>query len=173
MKSMADKVEEMFNPLVTRWSELPDRDRFALSALLCFIGIAAIYFLLWSPLHQWSEQSQLNYKSQQSLVAWIKQNRETFIAAKRGGSQGGEAARGGRSVLSLVNQESRRQTLNIKRIEPKNNGELRVWVDGVKFNSLITLMEVLSRRYGIELVTLNLEQGKEPGLVNASLVLGG
>jgi len=168
-----EKIATQLNPLTARWGQLGERDRLALTVLAAVGFVAMIYFLIWQPVQSWSDESKLRYENNVALVNWIKQNQSTLLAAKGGGNRGLTLARNGRSVLSLVNQQARKLSLNIKRLEPKENDQLRVWVDGVEFNRLIELLYGLQRQFDIELLSINLEKGKESGMVNASLVLGG
>lgn len=172
MKVVIDKLSEVTTPLTNKWMLLPDRDRFALSVLSLFMCIALFFFLIWKPLQDWSAASKLNYENKQALVQWIEANYNTFLNAK-GSRSGDNTARQGRSVLSLVNQEARLQSLNIKRVEPKNNNQLRVWVDGVKFDDLLKLLHAIESKYSIGLLSVGMEKGRDPGLVNATLVLRG
>lgn len=172
MKAVFDKFTEVTTPLTNKWALLPERDRLALSILSLFIFIALLFFLVWQPLLTWAGQSKESYENNRELVQWIEDNYSKFLSAK-GGAGGNSSARRGRSVLSLVNQEARLQVINIKRVEPKDNNQLRVWADNVKFDALLSLIHSLEEKYAIGLVSISMEKGREAGYANSQFVLGG
>ncbi len=166
-------LSEQFQPLRRKLDALPERDRFALTALAVFVGIALIYFLVWTPVVKWVNQAELRYQNKQALIHWIEQNRPALMAAQGNQSNGAVAARKGRSVLSIVNDAARNQTLAIKRVEPKNAHELRVWMESVDFNAVLKWLHILDERYGIRATTVSLDKDKKPGLVTATIILSG
>jgi general secretion pathway protein M len=90
------------------------------------------------------------------------------------GTTGGSAAKGlgGRSLLAVVDQSARSGGLGtaIKRLEPDGSKAVKLWLEGVAFDSMILWLGQLGKSYQIEPTIITLEP-VGAGRVNARLTL--
>lgn len=170
-KVLTPEMMSEIDKQLERYYELPERDRFALKLLSLVCGLALCYLLLWQPLVNWSNKVEQDYQNKRELVNWIEGNKPALVAANAGGS--GAQSRNGKTLLSIVNDESRRLKIKIKRVQPKGDDQLRVWLEGQTFDKVLSWMNKLETSYGISLISVNLERHKEAGLINATLMFSG
>lgn len=130
--------------------------------------ILVLYLAIWQPL------TKAHYGRERSLAESraLAQRLEAVAAdAQRARAGGGMANRGG-SLLSAVDQASRSGTLGKQpRLQPEGDTEVRLSVDAVSFDALVRWMAELETRYGVQVLTADIEKQGAPGVVNARLSL--
>ena len=166
-------VNDQLNQLRAKYYALPERDRLSLIVLSVFLGLVSFYYLVWTPISDNLDSAKQKYDNKASTLQWMSDN-ET--AARQASRQKGKASGGGRqgkSILTLVNQTSQKKNIKVRRVEPKGDDGIRVWLDKVPFNDLMSWLHMLSNQYNITTVNVSFEKQKEIGLVNASVILKG
>lgn len=166
-------VSDQLNQLRAKYYGLPERDRLSLVVLFIFIATVAFYYLVWTPVSDRLDAAKSRYENKASLVQWMKENEKVAKKASRSKGKSAGNARRGKPLLTVVNETSSQKKLKVKRVEPKGDDGIRVWMDKVPFNDLMGWVELLSARYGVTAVNISMEKQKEIGLVNASLILKG
>ena len=175
---MANEFIETLNQrtelLRVKFYSLEARERILVMSLGVLGVFALLYALVWLPISQSAEQAKRKYEIKQQLIAWIRANESAFKSADSVAAGGSTVAnRKGQSVVSLVTDSSKRYQLEFKRLEPtKKQGGLRVWLDDVPFNSILTWIHTLENNYGIIPSDIKLER-QASGKVNATVVLQG
>jgi len=132
-----------------------------------------IYGLGWRPLQvsiaEQSKRLERNVKTvewmQRSALELRRLNAQTATQVSRGGVH--------QSILALVDQTARKAGLGgtIKRVEPAGNGKVRIRMETVAFDDMITWLEGLLGSSAITIESIAIDRSEQSGLVDAHLTL--
>jgi len=161
---------EIVDQLLIRWRELMPRERLLIAGGGVLLLVVIVYAALWLPLrHDLArmrasvplERGQLDLMRQQAqLVQRLRSSRT------RGASSG--------NLLTLVEQTSVSQGLKqaITRLEQDGSNGVRVSLDEVDFNALLSWLDHLQKQ-GARVENATLDARPTAGVVNARLLLRG
>jgi len=154
------------------WEGLGTRERFIVIPGSVILIPFLLWVLVWRPLIGNVIQLEQEVASQRENVVWM-QNAATELRQLRGSGAQAAAGLGGRSLLAVVDQSARSAGLGsgLKRIEPDTADAVRVRLEGVSFDTLVTWLDLLSRQHGIQASLVSIEREAGPGLVNVRLTL--
>jgi general secretion pathway protein M len=98
-------------------------------------------------------------------LAWMQVNAAEIRAA---GNQ--SAADTGEAPVVLVDRMGREFGLagSLRGTQPNGNG-VRVQLEAAPFDTLITWLDALDRRYGLAIESITVDRAARPGVVNASI----
>lgn len=164
------EATDQLNQLRARYYSLSDRDRISIITLAVFLGCVAFYYLIWSPFNDSLDMAKSKYQNKRELVAWLEANQ---TAARKASANPQSRGRGNQSMMTLVNSTSRQAQLSLKRVEPKDDDVIRVWMDNAAFDDVMNWLNDLGTRYGVSVVNITIEGQKETGRVDASIILKG
>jgi general secretion pathway protein M len=150
---------------------LAPRERILVGSGTVVVLITILFLGIWEPLNKAHHQRETDLVAARALA----QRLEVISAEvqKARAANGGAIASSGGSLLTMVDQASKSGTLNkpLTRIQPEGESEVKVWADGVGFDSLLRWISELEGRYGISIQTADIDKDATPGLVNARLSL--
>lgn len=155
----------------TWWRGLQARERTLVAAGGAAAALLLFFFLLWVPLHRDLDRLRVEVpKASEQLATMrvqamrVKQLRGNAPAQTKGGG-----------LLSFVEQSATTFNIrqHIKQVAPEGNNAVRLVVDGVPFNTLVTWLANLHKQGGIRIDNATLEPQPTAGLVNARLLLRG
>ncbi|OUS25813.1 hypothetical protein A9Q99_20370 [Gammaproteobacteria bacterium 45_16_T64] len=169
--SALDAVNTKIRELRRQYEMISARDRLLLNGLVMFLGVIAIIFLLIQPAYNSVARAEQELANKQELLNWMKSNEHRV--KKSNTSSKAKARKPGQSLLALINQTSGRHQVALKRYEPDGSDKLRVWVENVSFNSLMRWLTGLESKYGVTVINISIDSQKEPGIINAKVVLKG
>lgn len=153
------------------WDGLGTRERLILIAGVAVVVPLLLWALLWRPLVGGVERLEADVATQREQLRWM-QNAAAEIDQLRG--SGAQAAGlGGRSLLAVVDQSARGAGLGsgLKRIEPESADAVRVRLEGVSFDAVVTWLDELSRQFGVYASLVSIEREPVPGQVSVRLTL--
>lgn len=162
------------NAYLTRLREwldsLAPRERTLVLAAAVVVGIGLLDLVIWEPLARAHERREQGLVTARALAS--KLEALSADAARAQGNGGGGAGRG-MSLLAAVDQASKSGTLSKPptRLQPEGDGEVKVWIEGTGFESVVRWIAELESRYGITVQTVDIEKESTPGQVNARLSL--
>jgi general secretion pathway protein M len=142
------------------WQGLNLREQRIVMALAATVSIFLLYSLLWQPLNDNLENSEKRLTSRQELLTWVTDNTARYQSTK---STGGTKQSSG-SLSSIVNRTANQQQLTITRMQPQGD-ILQVWLDSVPFGQLLTWLELLANKEGLQVQAIDLTQGDSEGEV--------
>lgn len=149
-----------------RYERLSDREQLlAICTVLVILLVFLVYFV-WDPVHDARDQAQQRYEAEIMLnaeIAAMKKSRRSATPSTVTSQD--------QSLLAIVNETTAKQGISLKRVEPKNDQSLRVWVDNVPFNSLLVWLDLLNKNHSVSVEKLSVDQTLTPGSVNTALVL--
>lgn len=153
------------------WEGLSFRDRRISIIGGAVLTVLLLYALVWDPLHRGVAQLRDANGEQRAVLNWMQQSSQE-VRALQGVARVDAAARGGESLLSLVDRTAKLGRLagTLKKAQPEGDGKVQVWFEQAPFDELVPWLEQLSRQYGIQLENAQFER-QLPGIVNARITL--
>jgi general secretion pathway protein M len=159
------KMEESLEPLLLRYQSFSPSEQLIINGLGVLIVIVLVFVLIWMPVYQWKNEKQALYQRQQELVAWI--NTKAPLVAGRGAREG-QLPRG-QTLQSVIARDAQRVKIQLQRTEPRGQN-LRVWVNEVPFDNLMTWLLALEKRFGIATEDVSIEhKPAQEGSVKATI----
>lgn len=139
------------------------RDQLIIKVLLVCMLVSLFYLWIWVPVTEFPVKAERQLKAQMSLHQKMKDNAWRFQHAAVAGNAG-------QSVLAIVNSSARNQNIDLKRFEPEGESGLRIWLDDVRFNAVISWLTMLQTQYGIRASQISMDKSTS-GAVNVRALL--
>ncbi|WP_250658161.1 type II secretion system protein GspM [Alkalimarinus coralli] len=152
---------------------LPKGDQQALLVLSIALALAVLYFLVWSPAHNYAKDQAANLTSSKELLSWVNANKG--IAKSLASSSGSNSSQimDSQTLVSTVSANAQKHKIKLKRFEPSGDRKVRVWLEKVPFNTIIVWLRDLDTAYNIKVSQVSLDKDEKGGLVNVRLTLKG
>lgn len=148
------------------------RDRREQVILACGAVFVALYILWFGVLQPLSD---MRYKQEAANVDAVERltRVKTMAAQLKNLSTQQQPANtsSGRSIADLVDQTLRRNNLTMKGFQPSSSGEVKLRLDGVRFDNLMQWIYDLEFQYNVEVRELSVVSGNGPGQVVANVRL--
>jgi len=147
-----------------------ERSLILVASVVLFAGL--IYGLVWRPLQADLANQASKLESNQKTVEWMRKSAQVLARIKtQTAAQGRKGPR--QSILSLVDQTARKAGLGgtIKRVEPAGKGKVRIRMESVAFDDMISWLEGLLGQSAISIESIAIDRGDPLGLVDAHLTL--
>ncbi len=134
-------------------------------------GAAAVLMLLWAfvwdPLNNARSGLRLQLAEHQSTAIWLEQIRP--MAVSRSGA--GKGLPQNKSLLRLADETLRAAGMAaaIERIEPGDEGQVRIWLRDASFDQLSGWLVRVASEYAVFAEQLNASRADDSGLVNVRL----
>ncbi|MBI1195622.1 MAG: hypothetical protein GC138_07240 [Gammaproteobacteria bacterium] len=130
-----------------------------------------VYGLAWRPLQGNVAEQNKKIAQNEKTVAWMQRSADELKRLKTQAIVPGNGAR--QSILAVVDQTARKAGLGgtIKRVEPAGKGKVRIRMESVAFDDMITWLEGLTGPSAIAIESIAIDRGDIPGLVDAHLTL--
>lgn len=154
------------------FDSLGTRERMMLAAGVVLLIPLLVWALLWQPLASSVDRLQGEVAQQRETLAWM-QRAAAEVKRLSGSGAAAAAGLGGRSLLAVVDQSARAAGLGsgVKRIEPESADAVRVTLEGVAFDTVLTWLDTLGRDFGVAAGTVSVEREPVPGQVSMRLTL--
>lgn len=154
------------------WEGLGTRERFVLIGGTLVLVPFLLWVLLWRPLMGSVSRLDRDVATQRENLLWMQTAASELMRLRGSGAQAA-AGLGGRSLLAVVDQSARSAGLGngLKRIEPDSADAVRVRLEGVSFDAVVTWLDQLSRQFGVSASLVSIDRESGPGQVNVRLTL--
>ncbi len=166
IEKLEPQVRPLINSLLDRWEEMNQREQLAVSILGMTLIFALFFLLLVMPLIKGREQAKNLYESRQEELAWMQ-----GVAPQLIGKSNKEPLQNSQSMMNTVNKAAASFQLTLNRVQPEGDTKLRVWLEKVPFNGLMSWLNDLQLSNGIVASSVSIEADSSPGLVSAKVVL--
>ena len=155
-----------------RWKQYWDSLAVREQHLLMWGGAVALVLLLLAvqlPLQAKLHTLQARIASHHADAAWLQANATQLSAL----SPASPASSSSDSLLVRVDRSARDAGLGAALVgsQPAGDGALRVQLQAVRFNALISWLAAVAEQQGIRVDTATVDAAAEAGMVNATLVL--
>ena len=161
------KESEIVSQATHYYQQLAPKDQLALKILAAFALVMVVIFGFLIPANTYNQVSQRNYMEGVDTLSWMKANQHHFT----GDSSSHVERDSTQSLLSVANATSKKYRISFKRYEPMGDKGLALWLEGIVFNKLVVWLELLDKRYAIQVKEISVDLQDEKGLVNVRLVL--
>jgi general secretion pathway protein M len=161
MKLTINRISE----LKARYYALAPSDRRALAILAGFLAIAFFVLLVLIPSSRYRATGEQRYQAQRSLLAWMTDNAALARIVPP------ESTTSGESLLAVVDRAAKESGISLQRYEPLASGGVRLYMEGVVFEDVLSWLATLSQTSGIEVAQISVDKGDRAGLVNVRLDL--
>jgi len=158
----------MLNQIKEYLEKLNDRERTMVYVAVVGIAIFLPYQLIWAPLMNAVQERHERVAKQQSDLIWMQSKVEDVRALTRASKQ---TAGSRQSVYGTVERTARQQFQGDIRVQQEGKEGIRVQINNVSFDELITWLDTLSYQHQVFVKDFKVENEKEPGRVKASILL--
>ena len=157
------------NDVKQKFFAMPQRDQMALGLLVIAVVLFGFYQLAWAPLVDKEKSLTSANASLRTSVANVQQLATEYKKLKGSGSATASSA----SLPRLIDSTARANQLKLGRVQPNSTGDVQVRFDDAVFDQVLTWLNELESKHGVTIKELNINPGKDTGLVNANVRLGG
>jgi general secretion pathway protein M len=153
------------------WDGLGTRERLILAAGALLTVPLLLWALLWRPLVGGVGRLEQEVDAQREQLRWMQDAAAEINQLRGSGTQA--VGLGGRSLLAVVDQSARGAGLGngLKRIEPESADAVRVRLEGVGFDAVVTWLDELARTFGVYASLVSIEREPTAGQVSVRLTL--
>lgn len=160
---------EAIQNLQNRWNAFDAREQTSLKLLAVALTLFLAYFAMWVPAETFLKDSQRELEDGRKLLALV-QSSGAALKESGAGSQA-TANMNSQQLASTVTSMARKQKLSLKRFEPSGENKVKVWVEDVSFDTLVSWLSVLDKSIGVKVEQISVEKQNKPGVVSARLTL--
>lgn len=168
--AILEKLEPQLRPLIDklldRWESMNQREQMVVAILGVTIVFALFFSLIVTPLIKGREQARALYESRQEELSWMQ-----GVAPQLIGKSNKEPLQNAQAMMNTVNKSAAAFQLKLNRVQPEGDTKLRVWLEKVPFNALMSWLNDLQLNNGIVSSSVNIEADSTPGVVSAKVVL--
>jgi general secretion pathway protein M len=144
------------------WSKLSGREQRLMGLLVLMSLLLIVVFGLWKPLERHAQANKQGLNRERELLQVVtKQANQIESLRKKHGVDGVVRE----PLNQVIASSSSAFTISLIRIQPKNE-QLQVWVAPLPFTRLLDWIEELDRRYGVQVVALDIERTDTSGMVD-------
>lgn len=137
------------------WRTLRPSEQQMLKLAGLVLALGLFMTLVWQPLHQQRADHQAQAQAARAQLQWLAQ--QLPLLSNTTTSSSG-------SLNDKVAQSSRLFGISVSRMQPKNE-QLDLMLADVRFDQLLRWLQVLQQEHGVQLVTLELTETEQAGLV--------
>lgn len=153
------------------WQQLEPRQRRLIGLAGLVLAAALVFVWVWEPLAGAREAERERIAQQQALLNWL----EAVAPMAEDLRDNSHSSRDldGRSLLGLADETARAAGLAgaVARIEPTGDNEVRVWLEGADFVSVMGWLEAFSRSRPVQVSQLQVDRADGAGQVNVRVRL--
>jgi general secretion pathway protein M len=154
------------NKLKAWYGSLQQREQRVVAVGAFALGLIIIIGGILLPLQSAVSRAIQASETRREDLAWMRVNAPEIRA--RGGDL---PAATGEAPVVLVDRVGREAGLAsaLRGTQPNNTGGVRVQLEAAPFDTLVTWLDTLDRRYGLAIESITVDRTPAPGLVNASI----
>jgi general secretion pathway protein M len=154
------------NKLRTWYANLQQREQRVVTVGAIALGLIILIGGIIMPLQSAVSSAVKGTETRREDLAWMRVNAPEVAAL------GGQlAVDTGEAPVVLVDRVGREAGLGnaLRGTQPNATGGVRVQLEGAPFDTMITWLDALDRRYGLAIESITVDRTPTPGMVNASI----
>jgi general secretion pathway protein M len=154
------------NKLKAWYASLQQREQRVVAAGAVALGLIILVGGILMPLQSAVSRAVKGSETRREDLAWMRLNAPEIRA--RGGDIPADT---GEAPVVLVDRIGREAGLAsaLRGTQPNATGGVRVQLEAAPFDTLVTWLDTLDRRYGLAIESITVDRTPSPGLVNASI----
>ncbi|MDH5409713.1 MAG: type II secretion system protein M [Gammaproteobacteria bacterium] len=166
-----NELNALKNKIQSWLDGLNPRERHLVMGGGAFLIVFILYQLTWAPFTSGVADMQIKLNKQQQDLIWMQQSAQE-VRSLQGGKGGRRTVHTG-SLLGLIEKTARQGGLgsSIRKVQPEGQNGVRVWLDKVSFDAVMTWLDELQVKQGVMVSSFTAEQVPEPGRVNIRMLV--
>ncbi len=166
-----NELNELKVKLQTWLDSLNPRERRLVIGGGIFLLLFILYQITWAPFANGVANMQSKVSKQQQDLIWMQQAAEEVRSLQGGGRR---AVYSG-SLLGLIEKTARQKGLgsSIRKVQPEGQNGVRVWMDKVSFDAVMTWLDELQVQQGVTVSSFSAERTAQEGWVNIRMLAEG
>lgn len=163
---------EIIKQVRSNWEKLQPRERIMVAAMIAVITIFLFYVLFWLPITKDLKKLRVSVPKAEAALALMRVQAVKIKSLKSRLPR----ANGSGGLLSQLEQAATQKGLRqfITQMEPDGSSGVRMTIEGVSLNNLLSLLSGLHKKSGLRVENATISPITEsPGIINARLVLKG
>ena len=155
------------------WDALQLRERYMVLFAAMLVALSIIYLAIWSPIATNRDSKLKRVEAKRDTVVWMNQKKQEVEHFKRINPNIFNSATHERSLLAIVDKSAKQMGVrpSIKRIEPKGENRVQLYVENIAFDYLIVLLGELERRNNIEVTGASFNRSDQVGNISGRVTL--
>jgi general secretion pathway protein M len=143
------------------WQGLEPSQQGWLTVLGGVILLTLAYVGIWEPLSLSRDAKRSEVAYHQATLDWFGQMEDDWLALQA--NKASSRLTANQSLLSVADQTARASGLagSLTRIEPVNDNQVNVWLDGASFDQVMVWLSELSLEWGIRVDQLTVNQASD------------
>lgn len=150
---------------MTKWAALSARERILVLISGGFVAFAIVYWGVWQPWSQYSQQVSRQVVAERNLLNWVTTNADRIVTLRSDPNQQHQILGKQQGVNQIVSQTARSFNVDLVKMQPRSANQLQVWVQPLPFNTLLSWLGQLESRYGITASMVDLSADETSGQV--------
>jgi general secretion pathway protein M len=154
------------NKLKAWYASLQQREQRVVALGAVALGFIIVIGGILMPLQSAVSRATQGTETRREDLAWMRANAPEIRA--RGADLPADT---GEAPVVLVDRVGREAGLagSLRGTQPNTTGGVRVQLESAPFDTLVTWLDTLDRRYGLAIESITVDRTPAPGLVNASI----
>ncbi len=151
------------------YRRLPDRDQLLFNLLMGVTLVTLIVVAVVLPAARYALASVSEYQTARDDMQWLQANEQAAMKIANADAKPIDA----NSLLSTTVASAREFGIKFRRYEPTADGELRIWLEKVSFDKLLSWVQAIAGRHQLNVDSITVSPEAESGLINARLEVKG
>lgn len=147
------------------WESISPREQQLAMASAVVIGIAILYWGIWTPLASSLADNQKQLTRAESTLSWTQAKATILLEAGAGKAK---SKRG--NLTQILNSSARKNGITFSRIVNKKD-QTEVWIANVEFDLFIKWLTTLSNNYGVSVINADLAKTDRKGYIKVNRLL--
>lgn len=154
------------NKLSVWYAGLQQREQRVVAVGALALALIVLIGGILMPLQSAVSRALKGNEARRADLAWMRANAPEIRA--RGGDVPADT---GEAPVVLVDRVGREVGLagSLRGTQPNTSGGVRVQLEAAPFDTMLTWLDTLDRRYGLAIESITVDRTSSPGLVNASI----
>ncbi|PKF61456.1 type II secretion system protein M [Psychromonas sp. psych-6C06] len=149
------------------WESISPREQQLAVASAVVIGIAVLYWGIWTPLSNQLSEAQKQLTRAETRLAWTQEKATLLLK-----SGAGKATKRRGNLTQILNSSARQNQITFSRIVNKKD-KIEVWINEVEFDAFLAWLTKLSNQHGVAVLNADLAKTDRTGYVKVNRLLLG
>jgi len=146
------------------WEGINQREKQLVMAGAVVLGIAVLYWGIWSPLSGKLQDSQEKLIRAESSLSWTQEKATLLL------NSGSAKPAKGANLTRVLNSSARTSGITFSRIVNKTD-QVEVWIASVEFQQFLKWLTLLSNEHGVSVLNVDLSKLEKSGYIKVDRLL--
>jgi len=153
-------MEKLLEPAKEWWATISQREQRLVIVCSVVFAVFIIYSAVLNPLSEATETAHMRINSDRELLTWVREKADQITTLR---AQGGVST-SSQTLNQIISSSTRRFNIELIRVQP-NADMLQVWTQPIPFKQLVTWLDYLSEKQGVDIAFMDISKTDTPGVV--------